>query len=156
ISKAQPIVANNADAHAARGVLLFLFMTNLLWSKGKKSLFPSLCSGDPRVKTREVFFPFPLSSLHQARYSSEAMADVREGLVEAVAGVLRPLVKRLLAAGVPFGCVEARLRELFVQVAETELALPGRRQTDSRVALVTGINRKEVRRIRSADKSTAA
>jgi hypothetical protein len=84
------------------------------------------------------------------------MADVREGLVEAIAGAARPLVKRLLAAGVPFGRVEARLRELFVQVAETELALPGRRQTDSRVALVTGINRQEVRRIRSADKSSAA
>ena len=84
------------------------------------------------------------------------MADVREGLVEAVAGVLRPLAKRLLAAGVPFGRVEARLRELFVQVAETELALPGRRQTDSRVALVTGINRKEVRRIRSADHTLVA
>jgi hypothetical protein len=84
------------------------------------------------------------------------MADVREGLVDAIGELLRPLVKRLLASGVPFGRVEARLRELFVEVAETELALPGRRQTDSRVALVTGINRKEVRRIRSADKRTAA
>jgi hypothetical protein len=84
------------------------------------------------------------------------MADVREGLVDAIGELLRPLVKRLLASGVPFGRVEARLRELFVEVAETELALPGRRQTDSRVALVTGINRKEVRRIRSADKKTAA
>jgi Family of unknown function (DUF6502) len=84
------------------------------------------------------------------------MADVREGLVDAIGEMVRPLVKRLLAAGVPFGRVEARLRELFVEVAESELALPGRRQTDSRVALVTGINRKEVRRIRSADKRTAA
>ena len=84
------------------------------------------------------------------------MADVREGLVRALVAVVRPLVKRLLAAGVPFGQVEARLRELFVEVADTELALPGRRQTDSRIALVTGINRKEVRRIRSADQTVAA
>jgi len=84
------------------------------------------------------------------------MVDVREGLIGAVASLVRPLVKRLLAAGVPFGQVEARLRELFVEVAETELALPGRRQTDSRVALVTGINRKEVRRIRSADHTLVA
>src|SRR5438132_1690368 len=48
------------------------------------------------------------------------------------------------------------LPELFVEVADTELALPGRRQTDSRIALVTGINRKEVRRIRSADQTVAA
>jgi hypothetical protein len=84
------------------------------------------------------------------------MTDVREGLVGALAVLLRPLVRRLLASGVPFGQVEARLRELFVEVAETELPLPGRRQTDSRIALVTGINRKEVRRIRSADRKLAA
>jgi hypothetical protein len=84
------------------------------------------------------------------------MTDVREGLIDALAELLRPLVKRLVAFGVPFGRVEARLRELFVDVAETESALPGRRQTDSRIALVTGINRKEVRRIRSADRRAAA
>jgi len=83
------------------------------------------------------------------------MADVREGLVDSLARVVRPLVRRLLAAGIPFGRVEARLRELFVEVAETELPVPGRRQTDSRIALVTGINRKEVRRIRSADRKLA-
>jgi hypothetical protein len=84
------------------------------------------------------------------------MADVREGLVDALAKLVRPVVKRLLAMGVPFGHVEARLRELFVEVAATDLALPGRAQTDSRIALVTGINRKEVRRIRSGDKETSA
>jgi Family of unknown function (DUF6502) len=79
------------------------------------------------------------------------MTDVGERLIWAAANTLRPLIKRLLALGVPFGHLEARLRELFVEIAETEFALPGRRQTDSRVTLLTGINRKEVRRIRSAD-----
>ena len=77
--------------------------------------------------------------------------DVPNQLIWAAATILRPLVKRLLAVGVPFGRLEARLRELFVEVAEAEFALPGRRQTDSRVTLLTGINRKEVRRIRSAE-----
>jgi hypothetical protein len=81
----------------------------------------------------------------------DAMPDVREQLIWAVANTLRPLVKRLLALGVPFGRIEGRLRELFVAVAEAEFALPGRRQTDSRIALLTGINRKEVRRLRSAE-----
>ena len=78
-------------------------------------------------------------------------AGVTDNLIWAAARILRPLVKRLLALGVPFGRVEARLRELFVEVAESEFALDGRRQTDSRIALLTGINRKEVRRIRAAD-----
>ena len=76
---------------------------------------------------------------------------MREGLLRAAAATLRPLVRRLLAAGVPFGHLEARLRALFVELAAEEFALPGRRQTDSRIALLTGINRKEVRRLRRAD-----
>jgi len=79
------------------------------------------------------------------------MTDAGERLIWATANMLRPLVKRLLMNGVPFGQLESRLRELFVEVADTELALPDRRQTDSRVALLTGINRKEVRRMRSAE-----
>ncbi|HSP99931.1 MAG TPA: DUF6502 family protein [Candidatus Dormibacteraeota bacterium] len=80
------------------------------------------------------------------------MSDLGERLISATAQALQPLVKRLLATGVPFGQLEGRLRELFVEVAEAEFALPGRRQTDSRVSLLTGINRKEVRRIRAAER----
>jgi hypothetical protein len=80
------------------------------------------------------------------------MSDLGERLVSAAAQALLPLVTRLLAAGVPFGQLESRLRELFVEVADAEFALPGRRQTDSRVSLLTGINRKEVRRIRAAER----
>lgn len=77
------------------------------------------------------------------------MAERGDRLIWAAANVLRPLAEKLLAEGVPFGRLEARLRSLFVEIAEAEMALPGRRQTDSRIALLTGINRKEVRRIRS-------
>ena len=80
------------------------------------------------------------------------MADIGEGLLCAVANILRPLVKQLLASGVPFGALDARLRALFVEVAEAECALLGRRSTDSHVALLTGINRKEVGRLRSAER----
>jgi Family of unknown function (DUF6502) len=75
-------------------------------------------------------------------------SDIAQGLLRGAMEALRPIVKRLLASGVPFGMLEAQLRELVVEVAEHEFVLEGRRQTDSRVSLVTGINRKEVRRIR--------
>ncbi len=77
------------------------------------------------------------------------MSEVSERLIWAATTTLRPIVRRLLEMGIPFGALELRLRELFVEVAEGELALPARRQTDSRISLVTGINRKEVKRIRS-------
>jgi hypothetical protein len=72
----------------------------------------------------------------------------RGGLLRATLEILRPIVRRLLAAGVPFGELEAQMRELFIDVADADLALPGRKQTDSRISLLTGINRKEVRRLR--------
>src|SRR5436309_3344984 len=81
------------------------------------------------------------------------MTDLQEGLIRATAEAARPFVRRLLALGVPFGWIERRLRELFVAVAEAEFSLPGRRVTDSRIALLTGINRKEVRRIRAVGAS---
>ncbi len=54
----------------------------------------------------------------------------------------------MLAEGVTYGQLERELRELFVEVAESDFALPERKQTDSRIAVLTGINRKEVRRLR--------
>lgn len=80
------------------------------------------------------------------------MSELGERLVSAAVQALHPVVTRLLAAGVPFGQLEGRLRQLFVEVADAEFALPGRRQTDSRVSLLTGINRKEVRRLRAAER----
>jgi hypothetical protein len=75
--------------------------------------------------------------------------EAADGLLAGAAETLRPIVRRLLAAGVPFGLLESRLRKLVIEVADEDFALAGRRQTDSRISLITGINRKEVRRIRS-------
>ena len=71
------------------------------------------------------------------------------GLLKAAVEVLRPIVAQMIANGVVFGHLESRLRELFVRVAEASFEIPGRPQTDSRISVLTGINRKEVRRIRS-------
>lgn len=74
--------------------------------------------------------------------------EIAEGLLRAATETLRPLVRRLLAAGVPFGQLESRLRGLYVETADRECGLPARRQTVSRIAVLTGINRKEVKRLR--------
>ena len=77
---------------------------------------------------------------------------VSEGLLRAAVETLRPIVRKLLASGIPFGQLEARLRELFVEVAQADFSRnPRGRQTLSRIALLTGINRKEVRRLRARD-----
>jgi len=67
-----------------------------------------------------------------------------------LARLLRPLVRLLIRSGITFPILAELLRELYVNVAEYDFALQGKEQTDSRVSLLTGIHRKEVRRLRGA------
>jgi hypothetical protein len=67
-----------------------------------------------------------------------------------MARLLRPLVRLCISSGMTFPAVAQLVRELFVNVAEQDFALDGKDQTDSRVSLLTGINRKEVARLRGA------
>jgi hypothetical protein len=67
-----------------------------------------------------------------------------------IARILRPLVRLFIRCGMTFPALCDLLRELYVNVAEYDFALSGKEQTDSRVSLLTGIHRKEVRRLRGA------
>lgn len=67
-----------------------------------------------------------------------------------VARMLRPLVRLFIRCGLTFPALCDLLRELYVNVAEYDFTLAGKDQTDSRVCLLTGIHRKEVRRLRGA------
>ncbi len=84
-----------------------------------------------------------------------AQREIREALIRAAASALRPYMRRMLGTGLTFGQLEGRLRELFVEVAEREILRSGATPTDSRISALTGINRKEVRRIRALDRDTA-
>lgn len=72
------------------------------------------------------------------------------GVQNALNRVLRPLVRLAIRCGVTFPTVVDLLRQLYVNVAEHEFALPDKEQTDSRVSLLTGVHRKEVSRLRGA------
>ncbi len=68
-------------------------------------------------------------------------------LRRALGRALRPLVRLAIQGGVTFPAVCDVLRGLFVEVAMSEL--PDKRaQTDSRISLMTGVHRKEIRRQR--------
>ena len=73
-----------------------------------------------------------------------------ERLQTPVARLLRPLVRLFIRCGLTFPALSDLLREIYVNVAEHDFALSGKEQTDSRVSLLTGIHRKEVRRLRGA------
>ncbi len=73
---------------------------------------------------------------------------VHNALVAALFRLARPLVRLLLRHGIPFGVMADVMKQVYVEVASTELRLPGRKQTTSRVAILTGLSRKEVARLR--------
>jgi hypothetical protein len=71
-----------------------------------------------------------------------------DALIVTIRRLLRPVVRQLLAWGVSYPVFDRVVRGLFVEVAEDDFALPAKKQTDSRVSLVTGIHRKEIARLR--------
>lgn len=77
-------------------------------------------------------------------------------MVGAVRRILRPLVRHLIRHGVTFPAVSGLLKRVFVEVAEEEGKLPRRKLSDSRIALITGIPRKEVARLREEDEPAKA
>lgn len=71
-------------------------------------------------------------------------------LIKALRWQLRPLVRLLLKSGITFPFIADLFKEIFVEVAENDFKLDGKEQTDSRINLLTGIHRKDVKRLRNS------
>jgi hypothetical protein len=70
-------------------------------------------------------------------------------LVSALRSLLRPLVRLLVARGVTYPMLAELLKKTYVDVADREFRLEGRPPSDSRVTLLSGVHRKDVRRLRN-------
>jgi len=73
---------------------------------------------------------------------------MHESLQKAVTRVLSPLVRLLLRHGVSHAEFSNWAKQTYVDVAEADFGIENKAPTVSRIAIVTGINRKEVKRIR--------
>jgi hypothetical protein len=65
--------------------------------------------------------------------------------------ILSPLIRILLRNGVPLGAFADLAKWAYVDVAFREFGIKGRKQTTSRVSVLTGLSRKEVSRLRSME-----
>jgi hypothetical protein len=70
-------------------------------------------------------------------------------LLSAVARLLRPLARVLIARGITFDGFAEAAKRAFMQAAEQDFALAGKRQTGSRISVLTGLSRKEVARLQA-------
>lgn len=75
----------------------------------------------------------------------------QEALCNAVFKLLRPLCRLLLRNGVPYGAFTDIAKRAYVDVAMNEFEVPGKKPTISRASTITGLSRKEIKRVMSID-----
>ena len=84
-----------------------------------------------------------------SRRSTTRKAPIPPALLrQALERLLRPVVRLLIEQGVAFGELAELLKGVYVDVALREFPLEDKQPTDSRVTLLTGVHRKDVRRLR--------
>src|SRR5580658_4504873 len=77
-------------------------------------------------------------------------------LLAASSRLLRPLVRLMVRGGITFPVLTDVLRHLFVEVAVNDILTQPKARTDSRISLLTGVHRKEIKRFREMPPDTAA
>ncbi len=68
-------------------------------------------------------------------------------LSEAVKRLLRPLIRVLLRNGMSFTAFSDLAKQVYVEVGMQEFGIPGKKQTISRISILSGLSRKEVQRV---------
>lgn len=86
--------------------------------------------------------------------NQDEQQHISHALQIALGKILRALARLVLRFGMSYEQFDELARQAFVKVAEQDFALQGRKQTDSRIAVVTGLSRKEVKRLRELERDT--
>ncbi len=73
--------------------------------------------------------------------------SIQSALAAAVLTLLRPLVRILLRNGVSYGAFAELSRKVFVDVAAAQFTEPGKKTNISRISALTGLTRKEAKRL---------
>ncbi|QHG66563.1 DUF6502 family protein [Pseudomonas putida] len=82
--------------------------------------------------------------------------SIPPSMLSALRRVMRPLIRLMLRKGVTYTMFTDVLKEVFVDVAHREFRLDDKVPTDSRISLLTGVHRKDVRRLRSENDAADA
>lgn len=72
-----------------------------------------------------------------------------EVFLRALRGLMRPLVRVLITRGVSVTAFYKLMKAVYVEVAHEDFQIEGKRPTDSRIALLTGVHRRDVRALLS-------
>ena len=76
------------------------------------------------------------------------MLDIKEKVLAAARFFMAPIVRVMLRSGVTWGEFAELLKQVFVEVARRDHGRQGRPTNTARVAIITGLSRREVTRVR--------
>ena len=72
-------------------------------------------------------------------------------LIKAVSLLCKPLIRLLIEKGVTFPQFRELIKELYVEMADTHFSLDDKKPSDSRIFVLTGVHRKDIKRIRQLE-----
>ena len=78
-------------------------------------------------------------------------SGIPKAIETAVQRLLRPLARLLLSFQITYPVFQQWLKRAYVEMADREFPLAGKPQTDTRISLLTGIHRKDIKRLRHED-----
>lgn len=79
-------------------------------------------------------------------------SDLKQGLLAAYRRLMKPLIRILIRNGVAYGEFAEVAKEVYIDVARSDFKVPHRKMSQARIAILTGLTRKEVARLMSGDK----
>ncbi len=84
------------------------------------------------------------------------LINTPDSIISAIEHCLKPIARLCIHFGIDHRKLNEMLKDAFVSVANEEFKVNGKSQTDSRIALLTGVHRKDVRRLlgRAPNKNT--
>lgn len=80
----------------------------------------------------------------------EMSDQVKSGLLSAYSHLLRPLIRVLIRNGVAFGELAEAIKRVYVNSAIEDFVDPEKKTSGSKIAILTGLTRKDVKRIGDA------
>ena len=78
---------------------------------------------------------------------------ISKALQDAVRRLLRPLVKAMIDGGLTYPWLAGCLRETYVEIARSDYRIGDKPPTQSRIAVLTGVHRKEIRRLAAGSRA---
>jgi hypothetical protein len=92
---------------------------------------------------------FPQTIILEFMQDNSSLDQATTTVTAALRKILRPLVKFLIANQITYIYLINILKSTYVEVADQDFPVEGKKQTDSRINLLTGVHRKDVKRLRS-------